>query len=91
MQIFVWFQNYIPIFSGIENKSSFKLAWPHPSHKESKGNEVKFAVLQLVRALFQASFSYFGYSYVTYIMEDVENPLKSVKKIKLRKIIICKI
>ncbi|OXA56649.1 Y+L amino acid transporter 1 [Folsomia candida] len=63
---------------GIENKSSFKLAWPHPSHKESKGNEVKFAVLQLVRALFQASFSYFGYSYVTYIMEDVENPLKTV-------------
>ncbi|OXA56652.1 large neutral amino acids transporter small subunit 1 [Folsomia candida] len=53
---------------------------PHANFKLQlkPGLDAKAHVLNLVNALYQASFSYFGYTYVNYITEELENPTRNL-------------
>jgi hypothetical protein len=55
---------------------NFKVELPQPLQKVSEGETVKFQIVQIVRALYQASFSYFGYTYLGYITEELDNPMR---------------
>lgn len=56
----------------------FFVGMPHANFKLQlkPGLDAKAHVLNLVNALYQASFSYFGYTYVNYITEELENPTR---------------
>lgn len=54
---------------GMPHDTHFRLALK--PEVDAKGH-----VLLLVKALFQASFSYFGYTYANYMTEELERPLR---------------
>jgi hypothetical protein len=71
-------EHAISFTQGAYKHEQFVLQLPQPNTDKplSDAGLVKFQVLSLVRALFLASFSYFGYNRLGYITEEVVNPMR---------------
>jgi len=64
----------------VYENDNFTIGLPDPGPEKtkewSKAALIKYQILQIVRALFTASFAYLGYTRLGYISEEVKNPTR---------------